>query len=77
MHMPRLLVFAAILLALAAVPAPAGSAPDAAGTCGVSIRIQDPDIRASFERFDRTQSAAAAKVCAYYRNDMSAARAAR
>jgi hypothetical protein len=73
MQMPRLLAFAVILFTLAAVPAPAGSAPDTAGTCGIAIHIQDPDIRASFERFDRTQSAAAAKACAYYRNDMPAA----
>ena len=77
MRMPRLLAFAAVFFTLAAVPAPAGSAPDAAGTCGMTIHIQDPGIRASFERFDRTQSAAAAKVCAYYRNDMAEARATR
>jgi hypothetical protein len=27
-------------------------------------------MRAAFERFDRTQSAAAAKICALYRNSM-------
>jgi len=74
MQLSRLLAFAAILLALAAVPAPAGSAPNATGTCGLALNIQDPDIRARFERFDLTQSAAAAKVCAYYRNDIAAAR---
>ena len=41
--------------------------------CGLEIHIQDPDIRARLEAFDRTQSAAATKVCAYYRNDMAAA----
>jgi hypothetical protein len=73
MQMPRLLAFAVIPFTLAAVPAPAGGAPDVTGACGIAIHIQDPDIRASFERFDRTQSAAAAKACAYYRNDMLAA----
>jgi hypothetical protein len=73
MQLPRLLAFAAILLALAAVPAPAGSAPTATGTCGLARHIQDADIRARFERFDLTQSAAAAKVCAYFRNEMAAA----
>jgi len=77
MHMPRLLAFAAILSTLTAVSAPAGSAPEAAGACGLAIQIQDPDIRARFEAFDRTQSAAAAKACAYARNDMTAAVAGR
>ena len=47
------------------------------GACGLAIHIQDPDIRARFEAFDRTQSAAAAKACAYFRNDMPAAVASR
>jgi hypothetical protein len=71
MHMPRLLAFAAILSTLATVSAPAG--PQAATGCGLAIHIHDPDLRARFEAFDRTQSAAAAKACAYYRNDMAAA----
>jgi hypothetical protein len=73
MHLPRLLAFAAILSTLSAVPAPAGSAPDATGTCGLAIAIQDPDIQAAFARFDRNQSAAAAKACAFLRNDMTSA----
>jgi hypothetical protein len=73
MHLPRLLAFAAILSSLSAVPAPAGSAPDKTGTCGLAIAIQDPDIQAAFARFERSQSAAAAKACAYLRNDMTAA----
>jgi hypothetical protein len=77
MHLSRLLAFAAILSTLSAVSAPAGSAPQAARSCGLAIAIQDPDIRAAFARFDRTQSAAAAKACAYFRNDMPAAVAAR
>jgi hypothetical protein len=77
MHTPRLLVFALILSTLTTVAAPAGSAPEAAGACGLAIHIHDPDIRARFEAFDRIQSAAAAKACAYYRNDMRAALASR
>jgi hypothetical protein len=73
MHTPRLLVFALILSTLTTVSAPAGSAPEAAGACGLAIHIQDPDIRARFAAFDRAQSAAAAKACAYLRNDMPAA----
>jgi hypothetical protein len=77
MHLSRLLAFVAILSTLSTVPAPAGSAPEGAGSCGLAIAIQDPDIRAAFARFDRNQSAAAAKACAYFRNDMPAAVAAR
>jgi hypothetical protein len=39
-----------------------------AATCGLAISIQDPDLRASLIRFDRHQSAAARKVCAFYRD---------
>ena len=39
-----------------------------ATTCGLAISIQDPDLRASLVRFDRHQSAAARKVCAFYRD---------
>jgi hypothetical protein len=77
MHTPRLVVFAAILSTFTAVSAPAGGAPEADGACGLAIHIQDPDIRARFEAFERTQSAAAAKACAHSRNEMSAAVAAR
>ena len=77
MPMPRIVAFAAILSMLSTVPAPAGGAPDAAGACGLAIHIRDPDIRARFEAFDRSQSAAAAKACAYFRNDMPAAVASR
>jgi len=73
MHLPRLLVFVVILSTLAAVSAPAGTATQPAAACGLAIHIQDPDIRARFEAFDQAQSAAAAKACAYYRNDMPAA----
>ena len=39
-----------------------------AATCGLAIHVQDPDLRASLVSFDRHQSAAARKVCAFYRD---------
>ena len=39
-----------------------------AATCGLAISIQDPDLRASLVRFDRHQSTAARKVCAFQRD---------
>lgn len=39
-----------------------------AAACGLAITIQDPDLRASLVRFDRHQSAAARKVCDFYRD---------
>jgi len=68
----RLLAFALVSLVLAAAPAPAGSV-----SRGCSLPpVADPGIRASFERFDRSQSAAAAQICAFYMNHMDAAVAA-
>ena len=64
MKILHILALALIPLALAAIPAPAGS--DARG-CGLPA-IQDPGIRASFERFERGQSPSAAKLCAAYMN---------
>jgi hypothetical protein len=69
MQLPRLLVFAATLSVLSVISGPAGGASGIAETCGLPIAIQDPDIRASFLRFEQNQSAAAAKACAYFRND--------
>jgi len=69
MRLPCLLAFAAILSVLSAVPAPAGGAVGRAETCGLPIAIQDPDIRAAFARFEQNQSSAAAKACAYFRNN--------
>jgi hypothetical protein len=56
------------ILALTAETAPAGSdaAGAGSGTCGV--QAVDPGLRAAFARFDRGQSAAAAKICAFYLN---------
>jgi hypothetical protein len=47
-----------------------GSAGSSTGTgpCGPVLEIRDPGLRASFAKFDTTQSPAAAKVCALYRN---------
>ena len=39
-----------------------------AATCGLAIHVQDPDLRASLVRFDRHQSPAARKICAFYRD---------
>jgi hypothetical protein len=55
-------------LVLAAAPAPAG--PRAPG-CGVLIASSDPELRASFERFDRVQSPTAARTCALFRNNIA------
>ena len=68
MPLPRLLALAAILSALSMVSTPAGGASGTAETCGLPIVIQDPDIRAAFARFEQTQSVAAAKACAHFRN---------
>jgi len=59
----RFFVLPAIALAvLAALYAPAdGGRP--LPVCGTTLRIVDPDIRASFEAFQRTQSPAAARIC--------------
>jgi len=62
------LALAFVPLALAAVPAPAGNHTTG---CGVPA-ISDPDIRASFERFDRNQSAGASAICAMLLNNADA-----
>ena len=52
---------------IAAATAPAGSS--ATASCGGAIvKIKDPGLRASFEKFEATQSATAGKICAAYRN---------
>ena len=70
MHLPRLLAFAATLSVLSVISGPAGGASGTAETCGLPIAIQDPDIRAAFLRFEQNQSAAAAKACGDFRNDV-------
>jgi hypothetical protein len=60
------LILALTPILLAAAPAPAGN--DSQG-CGLSS-IRDPEIRASFARFDRGQSAGAATICGIYTNTL-------
>jgi hypothetical protein len=62
------IVLALMPVLLAAAPAPAGN--DSHG-CGLPA-VQDPEIRASFERFDRNQSSAAAMICGIYLNNNQA-----
>jgi hypothetical protein len=62
------IVLAAVAaFAIAYVTGPASSA--ATQDCGGAItKIMDPGLRASFEKFEVTQSATAAKLCATVRN---------
>jgi len=53
-----------LVLSLAVAPAPAGI--ENSGCVG--IPIVDPDIAASFARFEATQSAQAARLCATFFN---------
>lgn len=65
------------VLAIGSWIAPADAARTASGaiTCGPAVAsITDPVLRQSFEQLDRTQSAAAAKVCAIYTNSVDAVR---
>jgi len=65
------------LVIIGSLPAPAdsGRADNRGAGCGPAIsNISDPGLRATFERFDRTQSAAAAKICAIYRNSVGVSR---
>jgi hypothetical protein len=64
------------LVVIGSLPAPAdnGRGNTRESTCGPALsHITDPGLQAGFVRFDRAQSAAAAKVCAIYRNDMASA----
>jgi hypothetical protein len=54
------------ILAMTAETAPAGSQ---APRCGA--QVIDPGLRAAFERFDRQQSRAAARICDFYLNSAS------
>ena len=64
------------LIVIGSLPAPADSGRTAvSGGCGPALStIADPALKSSFDNLERTQSAAAAKVCAIYRNSMSVAR---
>ena len=60
------------LVVIGSLPAPAdtGVSTPSRG-CGPAItHVSDPVMRATFERFDSSQSAAAAKICAIYSNNM-------
>jgi hypothetical protein len=56
--------FPLLLLSLAAAPAPAGI--ESRGCVGATMH---PDIKASFARFDATQSPQAARLCAVFFNN--------
>lgn len=62
----------AAITVFAFATAPAGSTATTA--CGPVVQILDPGVRASFERFERTQSESAAKICSFYRNTVLASR---
>ena len=65
------------LIVIGSLPAPAysGRSAGVSGSCGPALStIADPLVKSSFDNLERTQSAAAAKVCAIYRNSMSAVR---
>ncbi len=64
---PRLVMLLPLVLAI--VPAPAGLQTR---SCGI-VATSDPELRASFERFDRVQSSTAARTCALFLNNTSAA----
>ena len=66
---PRFFVLPVIALTVLAMlydPANGGRAAE----CGPAVRIADAGIRASFETFERRQSAGAAKVCALHANNL-------
>ena len=65
---PRLMIML-VPLVLAVAPAPAGLQTRG---CGIAVASSDPELRASFERFDRVQSPTAAKACALFLNTISA-----
>lgn len=61
-------VFAVAAVALTAVAAnPASTGAGKSGTCGLALTSD-----ATFQRFDRTPSAGAAKICAIYLNTIDA-----
>jgi hypothetical protein len=70
----RIALFALLpVLAMTAETAPAGTAGQGSSP-GCGVQAIDPDLRAAFERFDRTQSPSAAKICALYLNSAAQAR---
>ena len=70
---PRYFILPLIaLVVIGSLPAPADTGRAAQNnSCGPALAsITDPTMRASFDTFERSQSAAAAKICAIYRNSM-------
>lgn len=66
-------LFALVVVGSLPAPADSGRAHARAG-CGPAVgAIVDTGIRESFLRFDRSQSAAAARICALYHNSMETA----
>jgi hypothetical protein len=70
---PRFFILPIVaLIVIGSLPAtaPADARSGAAGLgCGPAIvSVTDSAVRASFQDFERTQSAAAAKVCAIFAN---------
>jgi hypothetical protein len=59
------LMLTLVPLLLAVAPAPAGLQ---ARGCGIVIASSDPELQASFERFDRVQSPTATRACALFLN---------
>jgi hypothetical protein len=69
---PRSLVLPLLaLIAIAALHVPAQSASKAVSltSCGPVVAVYDAEIRHSFARFDRNQSAAARRICTIYRGN--------
>jgi hypothetical protein len=70
---PRYFILPLIaLVVIGSLPAPADSGRAARnGGCGPAMTsITDPAMRATFDRFERNQSATATKICAVYRNSV-------
>jgi hypothetical protein len=61
--LPTIILGLLPILAMTGETAPAGSLGS-----GCGVQAIDPGVRAAFERFERTQSASAAKICALYLN---------
>jgi len=59
------LMLTLVPLLLAVAPAPAGLQ---ARGCGIVIASSDPELQASFERFDRVQSPTATRACTLFLN---------
>ncbi len=67
---PRFLVLPLLaLIVIAAIAKPGQGDARQANSCGPALAaVRDPDLRASFARFDRHQSVAARQICAIYRD---------